>query len=88
MPNFMKSDAVRSILYLRPKVNLCPCFHIYFPTWVHLQFRIRDMYIMPLTICDFRENRHRDGHTFIAGLSVRYMLNFTCLITVLMCHYN
>jgi hypothetical protein len=50
-----------------------PCaFHMYGPTWV--KFSISTMQIMLLSMCEFSENFHMEGYTFLTGMSeIRFM---------------
>jgi hypothetical protein len=47
------------------RASICN-FHIQSPIWVIVC--VRDLYIM-LSICRFRENRSREGHSFLMGIN-------------------
>jgi hypothetical protein len=48
--------------------NNCGCtFHIYCPVWVSIG--IRKLHMFLLRVCEFHENRRREGLTFRRGLN-------------------
>jgi hypothetical protein len=60
-----KSAQWQSYIPWREYTNFCPCF-IYISIWV--KFAIRDLHILQFSIYDFRENRRREGHTFVVAI--------------------
>ena len=57
------SNALR---FLRD-VNICPISRIYYP--ILIKISIRDLHVMLLGICEFRENWRSEGRTFLMGVS-------------------
>jgi hypothetical protein len=68
----MKIGAGKATLYLREHMNSACTFHMCDPTWV--EFSISNLQIMLLSMCEFGENFHREGYTFLTGMNeIRYM---------------
>jgi hypothetical protein len=68
----VKIGAGKAKLYLRGHMNSACTFPMYGRTWV--EFSIRDLQIMLLSMYEFGENFHREGYTFLTGMrEIRFM---------------
>jgi methyl coenzyme M reductase subunit C len=65
--SFVEIGAVKAILYCGRKRIFIPVCHIYHA--VRVKFGIRDLHILLLSTCEFRETRNGRGRTFILGVS-------------------
>ena len=50
-------------------------FHIHYPNWV--EFGIIILHVTTYNICEFSENRFKEGHAFLMGVTE---VAFTCIL--------
>lgn len=70
---FRKTGALKSHLASGRALICIRTSDIYFTMWV--EFDISDLHIIPLSICDFRENHRMDGRTFLTEV---VKITYTC----------
>jgi hypothetical protein len=66
---------IGAMLYLSEQMNTASTLHMYGPPWV--KFSISDLQIMLLSMYEFGENFHREGYTFLTGMS---QIRFMCVL--------
>jgi hypothetical protein len=74
----MKIDTVKAAFYLEVLIFVTLMFHIYYLIW--LKFGARDLKIMLLSIYEFHENMHREGHTFLCVCKWNYIYMCTNIV--------
>jgi hypothetical protein len=73
---FVKTGAVKAMLLLRDLGEfIAVLFHVYYPKWV--KFGITVLQVMLFSICEFSENPHREGRTFLMVINE---ITYTCLL--------